>query len=63
MSYSVIVLPGNVICEKCGSHLAQRDPTARTAHSIVLYCGHHDCEQKDVGLVFPLEVRELQRAE
>jgi hypothetical protein len=61
VSDPVLVCPGHVLCGKCG-HALKWEDMKRGATSAAGCCVHHDCEMKDIPLVFPLEVRELERA-
>ena len=61
--HTVTVLPGPILCGNCGTHMRQEAEYRTGATSVVLACWRHDCEQCDVRLVFPIEVRELQRSD
>lgn len=64
MTYTAVVMPAQIACGKCGRAMhVEGDGYKPGATSVVVSCWKTDCEQHDIPLVFPLEVRELERAE
>jgi tagatose-1,6-bisphosphate aldolase len=64
VTYPVMVMPPQIVCGKCGNHMrCDRDKLNIARKFAIVECVKIDCEQHDIPLVFPLEVREMERAE